>query len=229
MSGWDPPQADARADIPVVPNKAKIVWRKRRYGRVPVWGWGVGGLAALLAIGALAPEDEDTAAAVADATAHQVEVVSTGAPEAAPTSVPVTTVIADVATTPAPTTDVAVTSGVVTTTSAPRTELVVVTLPPTTVPPPTTAAPTTTTLAPTTTTVPPTTTTAPPPPPSVAPQPFVPSGGCDPNYTGCVPIASDVDCAGGSGNGPAYADGPVQVIGSDIYGLDGDGDGVACE
>src|SRR5262249_54746480 len=27
---------------------------------------------------------------------------------------------------------------------------------------------------------------------------------CDPNYGGgCVPIASDVDCAGGSGNGPA--------------------------
>jgi G5 domain len=26
---------------------------------------------------------------------------------------------------------------------------------------------------------------------------------CDPNYSGaCVPIASDVDCAGGSGNGP---------------------------
>jgi len=23
-------------------------------------------------------------------------------------------------------------------------------------------------------------------------------------YSGCVPIASDVDCAGGSGNGPAY-------------------------
>ena len=32
---------------------------------------------------------------------------------------------------------------------------------------------------------------------------------CDPNYTGaCVPIASDVDCAGGSGNGPAYVEGP---------------------
>ena len=52
---------------------------------------------------------------------------------------------------------------------------------------------------------------------------------CDPNYSGCVPIASDVDCAGGSGNGPAYVNGPVQVIGSDIYGLDSDGDGVGCE
>jgi hypothetical protein len=53
--------------------------------------------------------------------------------------------------------------------------------------------------------------------------------GCDPNYSGCVPIASDVDCAGGSGNGPAYATGPVTVIGRDIYDLDRDGDGVACD
>jgi hypothetical protein len=54
-------------------------------------------------------------------------------------------------------------------------------------------------------------------------------GGCDPNYSGCVPIASDVDCAGGSGNGPEYVDGPVTVIGSDIYGLDADDDGIGCE
>lgn len=53
--------------------------------------------------------------------------------------------------------------------------------------------------------------------------------GCDPNYSGCVPIASDVDCAGGSGNGPAYANGPVSVIGNDIYDLDRDGDGTACD
>lgn len=57
---------------------------------------------------------------------------------------------------------------------------------------------------------------------AVAPQ-------CDPNYSGCVPIASDVDCAGGSGNGPAYVKGPVKVIGKDIYGLDKDGDGIGCE
>lgn len=54
-------------------------------------------------------------------------------------------------------------------------------------------------------------------------------GGCDPNYSGCVPIASDVDCAGGSGNGPAYVSGPVHVTGTDIYDLDRDGDGVACD
>jgi hypothetical protein len=53
---------------------------------------------------------------------------------------------------------------------------------------------------------------------------------CDPNYSGgCVPIASDVDCAGGSGNGPAYVQGPVQVTGTDIYDLDRDGDGLGCE
>ena len=52
---------------------------------------------------------------------------------------------------------------------------------------------------------------------------------CDPNYTPCVPVASDVDCAGKGGNGPAYVQGPVKVIGKDIYGLDRDGNGIACE
>jgi len=55
-------------------------------------------------------------------------------------------------------------------------------------------------------------------------------GGCDPNYSGaCVPVASDVDCAGGGGNGPTYVQGPVRVVGSDIYRLDRDGDGIACD
>lgn len=54
--------------------------------------------------------------------------------------------------------------------------------------------------------------------------------GCDPNYSGeCVPIASDVDCGGGSGNGPAYVYGVVKVIGSDIYDLDRDNDGYGCD
>lgn len=53
---------------------------------------------------------------------------------------------------------------------------------------------------------------------------------CDPNYAGaCVPIASDVDCAQGTGNGPAYVVGPVRVVGRDIYGLDRDKDGIGCE
>jgi hypothetical protein len=51
---------------------------------------------------------------------------------------------------------------------------------------------------------------------------------CDPNYSGCVPIASDVDCAGGSGNGPAYVSGVVKVIGDDVYDLDRDSDGYGC-
>lgn len=67
-----------------------------------------------------------------------------------------------------------------------------------------------------------------PPAPVAQPVPGT-NPGCDPNYSGCVPIASDVDCAGGSGNGPAYVRGPIQVIGSDIYGLDADHDGLACE
>ena len=53
---------------------------------------------------------------------------------------------------------------------------------------------------------------------------------CDPNYEGdCVPIDSDVDCASGSGNGPSYVDGPVTVVGNDIYKLDNDGDGTGCD
>lgn len=53
---------------------------------------------------------------------------------------------------------------------------------------------------------------------------------CHPSYEGeCVPITSDADCASGSGNGPAYVRGPVRVVGPDDYGLDRDGDGIACE
>jgi hypothetical protein len=43
-----------------------------------------------------------------------------------------------------------------------------------------------------------------------------------------VPHASDVDGAGGSGNGPAYSS-RVRVIGPDVYGLDNDADGIGCE
>lgn len=105
----------------------------------------------------------------------------------------------------------------------------------TTVKTPTTTPTTTTTTPPPPTTT--TTTTVVPPPPPVTQEPIAPppvaepppQRQCDPNYTGCVPIASDVDCAGGSGNGPAYANGPVQVIGEDIYDLDRNNDSVACE
>ncbi len=98
------------------------------------------------------------------------------------------------------------------------------TVPPTTTPP-TTAPPST---VPATTQPPP---TAPPrtsPPPQPAPPTAGAPSGCHPSYDPCVPITSDVDCAGGSGNGPAYV-GRVTVIGPDVYGLDNDGDGVGCE
>jgi hypothetical protein len=63
-----------------------------------------------------------------------------------------------------------------------------------------------------------------------------PAGGqggdnCTPGYSPCLPPASDYDCWGGSGNGPAYtAPGVVyKVTGSDPYGLDADNDGNGCE
>lgn len=55
------------------------------------------------------------------------------------------------------------------------------------------------------------------------------SSQCTPGYSPCVPVASDVDCAGGSGNGPAYLQGPITITGDDPYGLDADGDGIACD
>lgn len=54
---------------------------------------------------------------------------------------------------------------------------------------------------------------------------------CDPNYEGaCLHEGiGDYDCAGGSGNGPNYVEGPIEVVGVDEFGLDSDGDGIACE
>lgn len=52
---------------------------------------------------------------------------------------------------------------------------------------------------------------------------------CTPGYSPCLPPAYDYDCAGGSGDGPKYAVGPIRVTGSDPYGLDSDGDGFGCE
>ncbi|WP_080575325.1 G5 domain-containing protein [Microbacterium testaceum] len=64
-------------------------------------------------------------------------------------------------------------------------------------------------------------------PPPAAEPPV--SEGCHPSYAdACVPIDSDVDCAGGSGNGPSYFDGVARVVGPDEYDLDRDGDGWAC-
>jgi endonuclease YncB( thermonuclease family) len=66
---------------------------------------------------------------------------------------------------------------------------------------------------------------------AAAPKPQPIAGKCHPSYQGaCLdPSLSDYDCAGGSGNGPGYVEGPIRVVGPDEYRLDADGDGVACE
>ena len=60
-----------------------------------------------------------------------------------------------------------------------------------------------------------------------------PSGvaGLQPQLHTCVPNDPvDVDCADGEGDGPSYVEGPAQVIGEDVYGLDQGGEpGVGCE
>jgi hypothetical protein len=55
---------------------------------------------------------------------------------------------------------------------------------------------------------------------------------CTPGYMPCIPNrASDVDCYGGSGNGPRYTMAGVvyRVRGADRYRLDADNDGRGCE
>jgi hypothetical protein len=55
---------------------------------------------------------------------------------------------------------------------------------------------------------------------------------CTPGYRPCIPNRpSDVDCYGGSGNGPRYTQPGVEyrVTGSDRYYLDSDNDGWGCE
>lgn len=105
----------------------------------------------------------------------------------------------------------------------------------TTVPLPTTTSPptTTSTVAPTTITAAPTTTTrATLPATTAAPTPAASSDeDCHPSYSGaCLPFASDVDCSGGSGNGPEYTSAKnIRVVGSDEYDLDRDGNGLGCE
>jgi hypothetical protein len=69
------------------------------------------------------------------------------------------------------------------------------------------------------------------PPRTSTPTTAARAANCHPSYAGaCVPVAPDVDCAGGSGNGPAYVSAKgFRVIGPDVYDLDRDGDGIACE
>ncbi len=77
-------------------------------------------------------------------------------------------------------------------------------------------------------------TVKPSPRPTIKPVAPASKSNCDPNYSGaCVPnvYPSDVDCAGGTGDGPYYVRGPVTVIGTDRYGLDSpkDADKIGCE
>jgi hypothetical protein len=75
-----------------------------------------------------------------------------------------------------------------------------------------------------------TTTVASAAPPADEPTPAAPTAnaGCDPNYSGCVPIAEDVDCID-AGDGPAYIRMGAIVTGQDIYDLDANGNGLACD
>lgn len=67
---------------------------------------------------------------------------------------------------------------------------------------------------------------------------------CEPDYGNCIPVADigcnvdtdpncipvgDVDCPDVGGDGPRFAPGPVAVTGTDIYDLDSDGNGIACD
>ncbi len=64
-----------------------------------------------------------------------------------------------------------------------------------------------------------------------APVRSSPRANCDSAYPDvCLRDGiGDYDCAGGSGNGPNYVDGPIQVRAPDPFGLDADHDGVGCE
>lgn len=67
------------------------------------------------------------------------------------------------------------------------------------------------------------------------PTPPPTTSNCHPSYPDvCIPFGSaDYDCAGGSGNGPNYIQGPIRVRHDvpdpDPHGLDRDKDGVGCE
>ncbi|RSM79449.1 hypothetical protein DMH04_31165 [Kibdelosporangium aridum] len=117
--------------------------------------------------------------------------------------------IADVAPVPPPTTATTTTTTATTSSSVPA---------PPPPPPPSPATPTTKKST--------TTKQAPPPPPPATDEP---AQNCHPNYDPCVPVAKDVDCKGGSGNGPEYVKGPIRVIGKDVYGLDDNNNGIGCE
>ncbi|SDC13150.1 ubiquitin family protein [Actinokineospora iranica] len=204
-----PPPAGPVADMPPVPPREPyaatpmpaVPQQRRRGSARPAWI--AAAVIAVALVAAIANDDESPSS-----TSAQVRATTTTAAQPTTTS-RATTTQATTTTTPAPTT----------TTIAPAAPEPAVPLTTT----PLTTTPKTTTRKAATTTKP---ATQAPPPPAAEPAP---QSKCDPNYSGCVPVASDVDCAGGTGNGPAYVAGPVRVIGRDIYGLDHNKDGVGCE
>jgi hypothetical protein len=74
-----------------------------------------------------------------------------------------------------------------------------------------------------------------PPLPRLPKDPPRETAGCHPSYPSeCLdPSASDYDCEEGSGDGPEYVSGPVEVDSDvddpDPFDLDRDGDGTACD
>jgi hypothetical protein len=72
---------------------------------------------------------------------------------------------------------------------------------------------------------------APPPAPPTTPPPTEPTRNCDPSYPDvCLKVGiGDYDCENGSGNGPNYVAGPIEVRPPDPFDLDGNGDGIGCE
>lgn len=201
------------ATMPAAGSAVKVKPSRRR-----VWIGVATAVLGLGVIGAISDQGGTSRVVTRDATAP------TEAPPPIPTAPPESTTTSSIAPTTVPTT------------TAPTTTTTVATKVATTPPPPTTVATTTTTVAaevesvaefPSTTEPAPATTRRSVPATTAAPAPT--AGGCHPSYDPCVPIASDVDCAGGGGNGPEFVDGPVRVIGPDKYGLDRDNDGIGCE
>jgi hypothetical protein len=72
---------------------------------------------------------------------------------------------------------------------------------------------------------------APLPPPRTSPPSTAPPKNCDPAYPDqCLQDGiGDWDCAGGSGNGPNYVEGPLTVRPPDPFDLDRNHNGVGCE
>ena len=172
--------------------------------RRPWLGVGVAAFVALSAVTAAAADDS-----TAEATSTVAAAPTTAASTTPPTVAPAPTTSATVA--PAPTTATTAAPATATTGAAP------VTVEPIPKALPDVALPTTSTVPP-------------PPPPRPVQQPGGPppvSSDCTESYDPCIVPGDDVDCEG-TGDGPRFVRGPVYVEGADPYGLDDDGDGVAC-